>query len=120
MEEKHSPSSFSLARATFPFLPSSSKPPSSKNRSGAQGGLHGSGYVPKFISFFPGFFSSRRGQGQETKNSLSLSRFKKNLTGMFALRERRVHVTQEDFEMAVPKVMRKDGDKSMSLRKLWK
>jgi len=40
--------------------------------------------------------------------------------GMFALRERRVHVTQEDFEMAVPKVMRKDGDKSMSLRKLWK
>ena len=39
---------------------------------------------------------------------------------MLALRERRVHVTQEDFEMAVPKVMRKDGDKSMSLRKLWK
>ena len=45
---------------------------------------------------------------------------KKKKTGMFALRERRVHVTQEDFEMAVPKVMRKDGDKSMSLRKLWK
>lgn len=28
--------------------------------------------------------------------------------GMFALRERRVHVTQEDFEMAVAKVMKKD------------
>ena len=27
--------------------------------------------------------------------------------GMFALRERRVHVTQEDFEMAVAKVMKK-------------
>lgn len=40
--------------------------------------------------------------------------------GMFALRERRVHVTQEDFEMAVAKVMKKDKDKSMSLRKLWK
>jgi 26S proteasome regulatory subunit T6 len=40
--------------------------------------------------------------------------------GMFALRERRVHVTQEDFDMAVAKVMKKDGDKSMSLKKLWK
>lgn len=40
--------------------------------------------------------------------------------GMFALRERRVHVTQEDFEMAVSKVMKKDTDKNMSLRKLWK
>jgi 26S proteasome regulatory subunit T6 len=40
--------------------------------------------------------------------------------GMFALRERRVHVTQEDFEMAVSKVMKKDSDKNMSLRKLWK
>ena len=28
--------------------------------------------------------------------------------GMFALREHRVHVTQEDFEMAVAKVMQKD------------
>lgn len=28
-------------------------------------------------------------------------------SGMFALRERRVHVTQEDFEMAVAKVMKK-------------
>uniref|UniRef100_A0A8R1DGJ1 26S proteasome regulatory subunit 8 n=1 Tax=Caenorhabditis japonica TaxID=281687 RepID=A0A8R1DGJ1_CAEJA len=40
--------------------------------------------------------------------------------GMFALRERRVHVTQEDFEMAVGKVMQKDSDKNMSLKKLWK
>ncbi|GMQ03203.1 hypothetical protein CsSME_00049089 [Camellia sinensis var. sinensis] len=40
--------------------------------------------------------------------------------GMFALRERRVHVTQEDFEMAVAKVMKKDTEKNMSLRKLWK
>jgi 26S proteasome regulatory subunit T6 len=39
---------------------------------------------------------------------------------MFALRERRVHVTQEDFEMAVEKVMKKDNEKNMSLRKLWK
>ncbi|KAF7139503.1 hypothetical protein RHSIM_Rhsim07G0169100 [Rhododendron simsii] len=40
--------------------------------------------------------------------------------GMFALRERRVHVTQDDFEMAVAKVMKKDTEKNMSLRKLWK
>jgi len=40
--------------------------------------------------------------------------------GMYALRERRVHVTQEDFEMAVAKVMKKDSDKNMSLKKLWK
>lgn len=40
--------------------------------------------------------------------------------GMYALRERRVHVTQEDFEMAVSKVMEKDSDKNMSLKKLWK
>uniref|UniRef100_A0A061S4D5 26S proteasome regulatory subunit T6 n=1 Tax=Tetraselmis sp. GSL018 TaxID=582737 RepID=A0A061S4D5_9CHLO len=40
--------------------------------------------------------------------------------GMYALRERRVHVTQEDFEMAVSKVMKKDTDKNMSLKKLWK
>jgi len=39
--------------------------------------------------------------------------------GMFALRERRVHVTQEDFEMAVAKVMKKDSDKNMAIRKLW-
>jgi len=40
--------------------------------------------------------------------------------GMFALRERRVHVTQEDFEMSVAKVMKKDLDKNMAMRKLWK
>jgi 26S proteasome regulatory subunit T6 len=39
--------------------------------------------------------------------------------GMFALRERRIHVTQEDFEMAVAKVMKKDADSNMSIRKLW-
>mmetsp|Transcript_17916 Transcript_17916/g.28000 ORF Transcript_17916/g.28000 Transcript_17916/m.28000 type:complete len:445 (-) Transcript_17916:228-1562(-) len=40
--------------------------------------------------------------------------------GMFALRERRIHVTQEDFEMAVAKVMKKDSDMNMSIKKLWK
>mmetsp|Transcript_5167 Transcript_5167/g.14529 ORF Transcript_5167/g.14529 Transcript_5167/m.14529 type:complete len:413 (-) Transcript_5167:66-1304(-) len=40
--------------------------------------------------------------------------------GMYALRERRVHVTQEDFEMAVSKVTKKDSDRNMSLKQLWK
>ena len=40
--------------------------------------------------------------------------------GMYALRERRVHVNQEDFEMAVSKVMQRDADKNMSLKKLFK
>nr|AAF91248.1 proteasome regulatory ATPase subunit 6 [Trypanosoma brucei] len=40
--------------------------------------------------------------------------------GMFALRERRVHITQEDFELAVAKIMHKDQDKSVSLKKMWK
>merc|ERR1711967_167386 len=39
--------------------------------------------------------------------------------GMFALRERRIHVTPEDFELALAKVMKKDNEKNMSLRKLW-
>ncbi|KAG5557870.1 hypothetical protein RHGRI_007939 [Rhododendron griersonianum] len=39
---------------------------------------------------------------------------------MFALRERRVHVTQEDFEMAVAKAMKKDTEKNMWLQKFWK
>jgi 26S proteasome regulatory subunit T6 len=39
---------------------------------------------------------------------------------MFALRERRVHVTQEDFEMAVSKVMKKDSDRDTSRQKFWK
>lgn len=41
-------------------------------------------------------------------------------SGMFALRERRIHVMHEDFELAVAKVIKKDTDKNMSLRKLWK
>nr|AAW27345.1 SJCHGC09272 protein [Schistosoma japonicum] len=40
--------------------------------------------------------------------------------GMYALRERRVHVTQEDFELAVAKVMQKDSEKNVSIKKLWK
>ena len=40
--------------------------------------------------------------------------------GMYALRERRIHVSQDDFEMAVSKIMKKDADANMSLRKLFK
>jgi 26S proteasome regulatory subunit T6 len=40
--------------------------------------------------------------------------------GMFALRERRIHVTQEDFEMACAKVMKKQEDGDVSVAKLWK
>ncbi|KAK4532525.1 hypothetical protein CCYA_CCYA12G3382 [Cyanidiococcus yangmingshanensis] len=40
--------------------------------------------------------------------------------GMFALRERRTHVNQEDFEMAVSKVMRQDAEKNLSIEKMWK
>lgn len=40
--------------------------------------------------------------------------------GMFALRERRLYVQQEDFELAVAKVMRKDRETNESLRRLWK
>jgi 26S proteasome regulatory subunit T6 len=40
--------------------------------------------------------------------------------GMFALRERRIHVTQEDFDLAVAKVMKKDSDQNMSMTMLWK
>merc|ERR1719223_2415042 len=39
--------------------------------------------------------------------------------GMFALRERRIHVTQDDFEMAVSKVLKKDSDKDMSAMQFW-
>jgi 26S proteasome regulatory subunit T6 len=39
--------------------------------------------------------------------------------GMYALRERRVHVTQEDFEMAVAKILQKDSEKNMSLKKFF-
>lgn len=40
--------------------------------------------------------------------------------GMFALRERRVHVTQEDFEMAVFKVTKKDDKRNMSIKQMVK
>jgi 26S proteasome regulatory subunit T6 len=58
--------------------------------------------------------------------------------GMYALRERRIHVNQEDFEMAVSKVflprfyrntdthppyvqvLKKDSEQNMSIRKLFK
>ncbi|KAK3026105.1 hypothetical protein RJ639_040777, partial [Escallonia herrerae] len=39
--------------------------------------------------------------------------------GMFALRERRVHVSQEDFEMAVARVGKKEVEKNMSIRRMW-
>jgi len=39
--------------------------------------------------------------------------------GMYALRERRVHVTQEDFELAQAKIMAKDAEKNMSLKKFF-
>eukprot|EP00052_Salpingoeca_macrocollata_P001716 m.27122 g.27122 ORF g.27122 m.27122 type:complete len:420 (-) comp11618_c0_seq1:140-1399(-) len=39
--------------------------------------------------------------------------------GMYALRERRVHVTQEDFELAVAKIMLKDSEKNTSLSKFY-
>lgn len=40
--------------------------------------------------------------------------------GMYALRERRVHVTQEDFELAVAKIMQKDSERNVSIKKLFK
>ncbi|ODV94386.1 hypothetical protein PACTADRAFT_51228 [Pachysolen tannophilus NRRL Y-2460] len=40
--------------------------------------------------------------------------------GMYALRERRIHVTQEDFELAVAKVMSKNDEGAISLAKLFK
>lgn len=40
--------------------------------------------------------------------------------GMFALRERRVHVCQEDFEMAVAKINKKDSEANTSLKMLFK
>jgi len=40
-------------------------------------------------------------------------------SGMYALRERRVHVTQEDFELATAKIMQKDSEKNMSLKKFF-
>ncbi|KAK9373420.1 P-loop containing nucleoside triphosphate hydrolase protein [Lipomyces chichibuensis] len=40
--------------------------------------------------------------------------------GMYALRERRIHVTQEDFELAVAKVLSRSDEGQISLRKLFK
>jgi len=40
--------------------------------------------------------------------------------GMFALRERRSHVTQQDLELAVAKVMKRGEQKDLSLQRLWK
>jgi len=40
--------------------------------------------------------------------------------GMFALRERRIHVTQEDLEMAVAKVTKRGDEMNMSFKKLFK
>lgn len=39
--------------------------------------------------------------------------------GMYALRERRQHVTQDDFEMAVSKVLKKHNDGNTSTTKLF-
>ena len=39
--------------------------------------------------------------------------------GMFALRERRNFITQEDFEMAVTKILKKDQDKDLAFKNLW-
>lgn len=40
--------------------------------------------------------------------------------GMYALRERRTHITQEDFELSCAKVMQKDKDRDMEAKKMWK
>jgi len=39
--------------------------------------------------------------------------------GMYALRERRQHVTQDDFEMAISKVLKKNQDANTSTTKLF-
>ena len=43
-----------------------------------------------------------------------------SLAGMFALRERRIHVTQDDFELAAVRIMKKDSNANMSIAKLFK
>lgn len=40
-------------------------------------------------------------------------------TGMYALRERRQYVGQEDFEMAVAKVLKKNSEGNTSVNKLF-
>lgn len=39
--------------------------------------------------------------------------------GMYALRERRQHVTQEDFEFAIAKVLKKNQEGNTSVNKLF-
>jgi 26S proteasome regulatory subunit T6 len=41
------------------------------------------------------------------------------IPGMYALRERRQYVGQEDFEMAVAKVLKKNAESNMSVNKLF-
>lgn len=41
------------------------------------------------------------------------------LAGMYALRERRQHVTQEDFEFAIAKVLKKHQEGNTSVNKLF-
>lgn len=43
----------------------------------------------------------------------------RSTTGMYALRERRQHVTQEDFEFAVAKVLKKNAEGNTSVGKLF-
>ena len=40
--------------------------------------------------------------------------------GMFAIREKRQYVTQDNFEMAVAKVMNKNNNKNMAMMQLFK
>jgi len=40
--------------------------------------------------------------------------------GMYAIRERRVHVTQEDFQLAVSKVMTRMSKNNVSISQMWK
>jgi 26S proteasome regulatory subunit T6 len=42
-----------------------------------------------------------------------------SVTGMYALRERRQHVTQEDFEFAIAKVLKKNQEGNTSVNKLF-
>jgi 26S proteasome regulatory subunit T6 len=56
-----------------------------------------------------------RGICTEAGNVPSLSTSPRSATdesreGMYALRERRVHVTQEDFSMSISKVLKKTSD----------
>jgi 26S proteasome regulatory subunit T6 len=44
---------------------------------------------------------------------------KPHILGMYALRERRQHVTQEDFEFAVAKVLKKNQEGNTSVNKLF-